>query len=79
MKIFAFLAVNYDDSLSAQLFEKYIESKKAEGHEVRTMKINKMNFNPILEHGYKTIQTLEPDLVAFQHELLLFLICTLYL
>ena len=69
MKIFAFLAVNYDDSLSAQLFEKYVESKTAQGHEVRIMKINKMDFNPILEHGYKTIQTLEPDLVTFQENL----------
>ena len=69
MKIFAFLAVNYNDSVSAELFNKYVESKLKQGHEVKVMKMNEMHFNPILEHGYKTIQPLEPDLISFQENL----------
>ncbi len=69
MKIFAFLATNYEDSLSKKLFDKYVQAREKEGHEVKIQKMYEMDFNQTLEYGYKTIQPLEEDLVKFQENI----------
>jgi NAD(P)H dehydrogenase (quinone) len=65
-KIFVFVGNPDSDSLSSAIADSYIEGAKVSGHEVRLMKIGDMKFDPVLHKGYKVIQELEPDLVAFQ-------------
>lgn len=65
-KIFIFVGNPDSDSLSSALAESYAEGARSFGHEVRIMKVGDMRFDPILHKGYKAIQPLEPDLIAFQ-------------
>ncbi|MEK7607369.1 MAG: NAD(P)H-dependent oxidoreductase [Patescibacteria group bacterium] len=65
-KIFIFVGNPDDQSLSVALAKAYENGAKSAGHEVKMMKISGIKFDPILHHGYKMIQTLEPDLIMFQ-------------
>ncbi len=65
-KIFIFVGNPDSESLSSALAESYAEGARSSGHEVRMMKVADMRFDPILHKGYKVIQQLEPDLIAFQ-------------
>ena len=66
MKIFIFVGHPDKQSFSVSLAEAYACGARAGGHEVKMMLISDMKFDPILHHGYKTIQPLEPDLIKFQ-------------
>lgn len=44
----------------------YCESARTAGHTVERLNIGEMQFDPILHHGYRERQELEPDLVRFQ-------------
>lgn len=57
------------DSLNYTLADEYERGALAAGHEVRRQNISEMQFDPILHKGYKSIQSLEPDLVAFQENM----------
>ncbi|HEY4500264.1 MAG TPA: NAD(P)H-dependent oxidoreductase [Candidatus Paceibacterota bacterium] len=65
-KIFIFVGHPDNQSLSVSLAEAYVRGAELAGHEVKMIKVSDMKFDPILHHGYKTIQELEPDLVKFQ-------------
>ena len=67
-KIFVFLGNPNNDSLGNLLFEAYIRGAQAAGHEVRSMRVADMRFDPVLHKGYREIQALEPDLRAFQEQ-----------
>lgn len=65
-KIFIFVGHPDSRSFSAGLAEAYVRGAKSAGHSVQMMRVGDMKFDPILHHGYKEIQGLEPDLVKFQ-------------
>ena len=65
-KVFILLGHPDADSLNGMLSAQYEKGAKDAGHEVRRMNIGDMQFDPILHHGYKMIQELEPDLKTFQ-------------
>jgi NAD(P)H dehydrogenase (quinone) len=65
-KIFILLGHPDIDSFNSTLASEYERGATERGHEVRRMNISEMKFDPILHHGYKAKQELEPDLIAFQ-------------
>ena len=65
-KIFILLGHPDNDSFNCTLADEYERGAESAGHEVRRMDLGEMNFDPILHHGYRLIQDLEPDLLAFQ-------------
>ncbi|MES2214083.1 MAG: NAD(P)H-dependent oxidoreductase [Patescibacteria group bacterium] len=65
-KVFILMAHPDSDSFNNTLAMEYERGAKAAGREVRKMNIGEMKFDPILHHGYRVIQPLEPDLLAFQ-------------
>lgn len=52
--------------LGDELAQAYLEAASAAGHQVTLLELSKLNFDPILHHGYKQDQPLEPDLVTAQ-------------
>ena len=53
-------------SYCAALARAYAESARAAGATVREINLSELAFDPVLWHGYREIQLLEPDLVAAQ-------------
>jgi NAD(P)H dehydrogenase (quinone) len=66
MRIYLLLGHPDKDSFCGAIADAYEASAKAAGHEVRRQDLGALSFDPILHHGYKTIQALEPDLVQAQ-------------
>lgn len=48
----------------------YRESASRAGHEVRTLYLGELSFDPVLHHGYAQVQALEPDLLMAQSDIL---------
>jgi NAD(P)H dehydrogenase (quinone) len=65
-KIFILLGHPDSDSFNCTLADEYQRGAEAAGHEVRRMNIGEMQFDPVLRHGYRSVQFLEPDLKSFQ-------------
>lgn len=65
-KVFILLGHPDADSFNATLAMEYQRGAEEAGREVRIMKLGEMSFDPVLHHGYRTIQQLEPDLKMFQ-------------
>jgi len=67
-KIFVFIGNPDKESFSTALGNAYVSGAREAGYEVRMTHIADMRFDPILHHGYRVIQELEPDLVKFQED-----------
>lgn len=65
-KVFILLGHPDKDSFNCTLANEYQRGAEEVGHQVRRVNISDMEFDPILHHGYRLIQRLEPDLLAFQ-------------
>lgn len=66
MKVFVLLGHTDRDTFSGAIADTYERAARTAGHEVRRQNIGEMDFDPVLHHGYKTIQELEPDLHTFK-------------
>ena len=56
----------HDVSFNRSLAIAYAEGARSEGAEVRILDLAKLDFDPVLRHGYAKIQKLEPDLLKAQ-------------
>jgi NAD(P)H dehydrogenase (quinone) len=57
------------ESMCCDFADSYAEGAKERGNEVKRVNLADMKFDPILHHGYKVIQELEPDLIQFQNDI----------
>ncbi len=69
-KIFVLLGHPNSESFIGSLAGSYEAGALEAGHEVRRQNIGDMQFDPVLHKGYKEIQTLEPDLLTFQRNVI---------
>jgi NAD(P)H dehydrogenase (quinone) len=67
-KIFILVGHPNKDSLNAFFASQYEKAAREAGFEVRRTNIWDMRFDPVLHHGYREIQALEPDLVKVQED-----------
>jgi NAD(P)H dehydrogenase (quinone) len=68
-KVFIFLGQEDKETTCGHLADAYERGAKEAGHEVRRTNIGDISFDPLLHHGYKTIQALEPDLKKVQEDI----------
>jgi NAD(P)H dehydrogenase (quinone) len=69
-KILLILGHPSNDNFCGALAQTYTKAAEAAGHEVKTLQLANLKFDPILHQGYKVIQALEPDLVEAQRLIL---------
>ncbi|HEY4522086.1 MAG TPA: NAD(P)H-dependent oxidoreductase [Candidatus Paceibacterota bacterium] len=65
-KIFLLLGHPDTSGLCGEFADSYETAARAAGHTVERMNIGEMQFDPVLHHGYRERQELEPDLKRFQ-------------
>ncbi|CAI8889367.1 NAD(P)H-dependent oxidoreductase [Pseudomonas neuropathica] len=57
------------DSFCGALSETYVQAAKDAGHEVRLLRLDALEFDPVLHEGYNKVQPLEPDLLQAQADI----------
>ncbi len=67
-KIFVLVGHPDTESMCREFGMAYADGARGGGNEVRFTNLGDMKFDPILHHGYKVIQELEPDLKKFQED-----------
>jgi len=55
-----------NESFCGAVSERYVEAATQAGHEVRLLRLDTLDFDPVLHDGYNQIQLLEPDLINAQ-------------
>ncbi|MBU6339863.1 MAG: NAD(P)H-dependent oxidoreductase [Bacteroidetes bacterium] len=68
-KILVILGHPNPHSLNAALAKKYAESAQNAGHELRFLALGALQFDPVLRMGYAEKQSLEPDLIKAQEDI----------
>jgi len=58
-----------NDSFCGAVSERYVEAATQAGHEVRLLRLDTLDFDPVLHDGYNQIQLLEPDLINAQNDI----------
>jgi NAD(P)H dehydrogenase (quinone) len=69
MRIFILVGNPDVSSLSCDLADVYEREAHEAGHEIKRLNLGELHFDPILHHGYKVIQELEPDLKLVQENM----------
>ena len=65
-KIFLLLGHPDTNGICGAFADAYEAGAREAGHTIERMNIGEMQFDPILHHGYRARQELEPDLIRFQ-------------
>jgi NAD(P)H dehydrogenase (quinone) len=69
-RILVILAHSSSVSFGSSLAQEYMAAAMASGHEVRTLILDQLQFDPILHQAFHRVQTLEPDLIKAQSDLM---------
>ncbi|SDT26709.1 Putative NADPH-quinone reductase (modulator of drug activity B) [Pseudomonas asplenii] len=57
------------ESFCGALAERYAETARNAGHEVRVLRLGTLDFDPVLHEGYRQVQPLEADLLQAQTDI----------
>jgi len=69
MKIFVLIGHPDTQSFNRELANAYAEGAREKEHEVQITNLGDISFDPILHHGYREPQELEPDLKKIQEDI----------
>lgn len=58
-----------DGNFGSALAQAYADAAGEAGHDIRLLALDQLAFDPILHHGYKVVQALEPDLQQAQESI----------
>lgn len=68
-KILIILGHPVEDSFCGAIAKSYCDGAIEAGAEIREINLADQKFDPLLRHGYRQIQELEPDLIAAQESI----------
>lgn len=69
MKIYLILGHPDIASFNGRIADRYEIAALRAGHEVRRQNLGQLKYDPILRHGYREVQELEPDLIQAQENI----------